>query len=206
MAEARTARSRRTRAALVAAVTDELRRSGGFTVEQVVDRVGCAPATWYAHFPSKDDAVAEAFGTVLDDLTRRVVAIFGLDQLERLGPAGFARHVEAELVTFFRTESLVFRAALARLSEHREIRGRYRAAENAVLVAVGEFLTLAGTAGLLPSIGTADRARAVLVVSQGFNNPRLLRAPADDSLHELLAMALAAALAGTTAGVSRGGA
>jgi AcrR family transcriptional regulator len=197
MVEARTARSRRTRAALVDAVHDELRRTGAFTVDQVVERAGCAPATYYAHFPTKDDAVAAAFGTVLDELERLAVSAFGLGDLERLGPAAFARGVEQELVAFFRTESLVFRAALARLSEHRPIRTRYRAAETRVLATIGGFLEQAEEAGLVPGPRAAERAAAVLVVAQGCNNPRLLRAPDGDPVHDLVALALAATLLGS---------
>jgi len=181
----------------VDAVHEELRRTGAFSVDQVVERAGCAPATYYAHFPTKDDAVAIAFATVLDDLERLAGSAFGLDDLVRLGPTAFARRVERELVAFFRTESLVFRAALARLSEHRPIRTRYRAAEAAVLATIAGFLDQAEQAGALPGPGAAGRAEAVLVVAQGCNNPRLLRAAAADPVHDLVALALAATLLGS---------
>lgn len=205
MTEPRTARSRRTRAAIVAAVRDELRRTSAFSVEAVVARAGCAPATYYAHFPAKDDALAEAFGLVLEDLERVNAEMFEVDALRRLGTVAFARDVEARSVRFFRAEALVFRAALARLPEHREIRRRYRATEAATLRHVARFLAESGEAGLLPGTSVAARAPAVLVLAQGLNNPRLLQVPPGDPVHGMLAGALAAVLSGEACGVAVSG-
>ena len=194
--EPRTARSRRTRAAIVEAVREELRRASAFSVEAVVARAGCAHATYYTHFPSKDDALAEAFGLVLDDLERVIAEVFDVTALRRLGTVPFARNAEARSVRFFRSEALVFRAALARLPEHREIRSRYRATEEATLRQIAGFLSEAADAGLLPGPSAAERAPAVVVLAQGLNNPRVLRAPAGDLVHRMLAGALASVLTG----------
>jgi AcrR family transcriptional regulator len=200
MAGPRTARSRRTRAAIVAAVREELRRSSGFSVDAVVARAGCAPATYYAHFPSKDDALAEAFALVLADLERVFIEAFDVDSLRELGEVAFASRAEADSVRFFRSEALVFRAALARLPENRSIRDRYRAAEQATLRHITRFLSEAQAAGLVPGPAAAKRASAVVVLTQGLNNPRLLRTAADDPVHEMLAGALASVLVGTACG------
>ena len=184
---ARTARSRRTRVALVAAVHDELRASGTCTAERVAAAAGCSVATYYAHFPTKDDAVAEAFGLALDaldDLGRRV---FRRDELLAAGPVAVATRVERELVRYFKAESLVFRAALARLPEHRGIRERYRHTERTAIAHLHDVLG--------PGPDVDGRAEAALIVSQGVNNPRLLRTPANDPVHSRVAAALAAALA-----------
>jgi AcrR family transcriptional regulator len=205
VSEPRTARSRRTRAAIVAAVREELRRASSFSVEAVVARAGCSPATYYSHFPSKDDALAEAFGFVLADLERVFAELFELDALRALGVDGFASRAEAESVRFFRSEALVFRAGLARLPEHPEIRDRYRATEQATLRHIAGFLSEAGKAGLLPSAAVAERASAVVVLSQGLNNPRLLRASPQDPVHRMLAGALAALLSGDACGAAVSG-
>ena len=185
-AVARTARSRRTRAALVAAVHAELRASGTCTAERVAAAAGCSEATYYAHFPTKDDAVAEAFGLALDALDALSRRVFVRDELLAAGPAFVAARVERELVRYFKSESLVFRAALARLPEHRGIRERYRQTERAAIAHLHDVLG--------PGPDLASRAEAALVVSQGVNNPRLLRAPATDPVHARVAAALAAAL------------
>jgi AcrR family transcriptional regulator len=184
---ARTARSRRTRAALVAAVHAELRSRGRCTAERVAVAAGCSEATYYAHFPTKDDAVAEAFGLALDALDELSRRIFVRDELHCDGPLAVATRVERELVRYFRAESLVFRAALARLPEHRGIRERYRQTERAAIAHIRDVLG--------PGPDVDSRAEAALVVSQGVNNPRLLRAAATDPVHTRVAAALAAALA-----------
>jgi AcrR family transcriptional regulator len=184
---ARTARSRRTRAALVAAVHAELRSSVTCTAERVAAVAGCSEATYYAHFPTKDDAVAEAFGAALDALDELSRRIFVREELRREGPAAVATRVERELVRYFRGESLVFRAALARLPEHRGIRERYRQTERTAIAHLHAVLE--------PGPDLASRAEAALVISQGVNNPRLLRAPAADPVHAHVATALATVLA-----------
>jgi AcrR family transcriptional regulator len=203
--EPRTARSRRTRAAIVTAVREELRRASAFSVDAVVARAGCAPATYYTHFPAKDDALAEAFGLVLEDLEQVIAEVFDVEVLRQLGTAAFARNAEVRSVRFFRSEALVFRAALARLPEHPEVRSRYRATEEATLRQVARFLSEAGEAGLLPGRAVAERAAAVIVLAQGLNNPRLLRAAAGDPVHRMLAGALAAVLTGEACGVAVSG-
>jgi AcrR family transcriptional regulator len=153
----------------------------------VAAAAGCSEATYYAHFPTKDDAVAEAFGVALDSLEVLTRRVFVRDELERDGPGVVAARVERELVRYFKSESLVFRAALARLPEHRGIRERYRHVERAVIAHLHDVLG--------PGPDVASRAEAALVVSQGVNNPRLLRAAPSDPVHVRVAAALAAALA-----------
>jgi AcrR family transcriptional regulator len=200
MAEARTARSRRTRAALVAAVRHELRRAGTFSAEAVAERAGCSPATYYVHLPTKDDALAAAFALVLADLEALAGGLFTLERLERAGAGGWSREVVDEVVGFFATESLVFRAALARMGDHAGLRAGYRATEERVLARLVAFLDAAAAAGLVPGGGTDQRAGAVLVLTQGLNNPRLLRRPRPDAVLASLAAALATVLAPPTGG------
>lgn len=196
MAAPRTARSRRTRAAIVDAVREELRRTGAFTVDRVVERVGCAPATYFTHFASKEDALAVAYGGVLADLERLTIELFDVDELRLLGPRAFATFAERELVRFFQAEWRTFNAALARISENRGVRDRHRAAEDAIHGHVARFLAAAERAGIVPGPAAASRASAVIVLTQGFNNPHLLRARADDPMHAVLANSLATALTG----------
>ena len=173
--------------ALVDAVHAELRATGTCTAERVAAVAGCSEATYYAHFPTKDDAVAEAFGRALDALDELSRRVFIRDELLAAGPAAVATRVERGLVRYFRAESLVFRAALARLPEHRGIRERYRQTERTVIAHLRDVLG--------PGPDLDSRAEAALVVAQGVNNPRLLRAPASDPVHARVAAALAAALA-----------
>ena len=191
----RNARSRRTRQALVNAVREELRQSSAFTVERVVERADCSAATYFSHFASKDDALTETYVTVCADLEKLTVDLFDVESLRTRGLPMFARHVETELVSFFRLEHRVFRAALARLTEHRDLARHHRAAQDATFAHVARFFSNAAEAGLIACVEPAVRAAAVVVLAEGFDNPRLLRARGDDPIHAVLASALAAIIA-----------
>lgn len=112
-------KSARTRAALAAATWPSLAATATFTAEQVAARAGTAPATFFAHFPTKDQALVAALALTLDELVARTNA--GL-QVEALLDDGLERtcaRLVAELVALFRRCALVFRAALARMVEVR---------------------------------------------------------------------------------------
>lgn len=204
MQQARTARSRRTRTTLVAAVRDELRRSGAFTGESVAERAGCSPATYYVHLPTKDDALAAAFGLVLADLDALGARLFDLDRLEAAGLERWCGDVVRDTTRFFATESLVFRAALARLADHPALGRAYRATEGAALRRLRGLVVAGQDRGLVAAGGADERAEAVLVLVQGLNNPRLLRRAAPPPLFEALAGALRALLDGPAPGDGRG--
>ena len=169
---ARTARSRRTRTGLVAAVRDELRSTGAFTAETVAERADCSPATFYGHFATKDDALTAAFEVVLVEMfemLRDTITEEGIDSGDIDVMIG--DFVERQADTF-RTESLVFRTALSRLPAHKALRHLYREAERVSL----EHLAFV--------LGDKALAERVLVVSQGLNNPRALRSDAQHVRHE----------------------
>lgn len=196
MAEPRTVRSRRTRVAIVAALREELRRTGTFTVNAVVEGAGCSPATYYAHFPSKDEALTEAFGALLVDLCDFIAGVFEVESLRRLGLVGFARAVVADLVGYFRVETLAVRAGMAGVPENHQLLVAYKTAEDAIVNLVADFLARAESDGLLAGPDAAGRAAAVVVTVQGLNNPLVLRAAPDAPIHEGMAAAMAAVLSG----------
>ena len=191
----RTARSRRTRAALVAGVRAELATSGTFTAAAVATRAGCSPATFYSHFGTKDDALTAAFEQTLSELVDRSIRDLDPARLRADGIDTTVAHFVEEQARFFRTETLVFRAALSRLPHHRPIRDVYRDAERRTLdhlvVAFRDLIAGGRIAGTDP----IDLATAFMVASQGINNPRAL-APGAAAVRSSLARGLSAILAG----------
>lgn len=173
----------------MAAVRDELRATGSFDAERVGRRAGCAPATYYAHLSTKDDALGAAFALVLNDLVALVVRHVTFQ------PIGDLRHFCAvlvgDLVDFFGEESLVFRAALARAVDHRGIRRSYRAAEREALSCLRACLAAAQVQGhVTDATSAAALADAVLVQCQGLNNAYLLGREDRDAVLGLLAEAM----------------
>ncbi len=191
---ARTERSRRTRAGLVAGVRDELRETGAFTADTVAERAGCSPATFYGHFATKDDALALAFELVLVDLANLTDETLTIEQLEVDGLEATVRSWIVRQTSFFGAESLVFRAALARLPFHRGIRHAYREAERVALDQLVAVITAGQAVGLIRDDPPTALAEAFLVLSQGLNNPHVLRSPSG-SVHEHLHRSLVATLA-----------
>ena len=173
-----TARSRRTRSALVAAVRSNLRAHGTFTADSVADLAGCSPATFYSHFGTKDDALTAAFDQTLSELVD--------GSTQRLTVAAFANlGIDATITVFvdwqaqfFRVESLVFRAALSRLPAHQPLRAAYRRAEEQTLTHMDATLSTLQTAGTIRTGDTTELAEAFMIASQGINNPRALRSEA----------------------------
>ncbi|MEM8904153.1 MAG: hypothetical protein AAGF02_10655 [Actinomycetota bacterium] len=177
-ATAKTARSQRTRGALVAAVHDRLAADGTFTAGDIAADVGCTAATFWAHFGTKDDAITAAFVTALDDLVVLAEHLFDRRPVT-------AEHVIDELITYFDRRALLYRSAIARFPEHRPLRVAYRGAEARTVDAVAR------------SLGpdrTLDDAVAVVVFCQGINNPTLLRSAPGGRTRRRLADALATLL------------
>ncbi len=175
---------------------DELRETGGFTADAVAARAGCSPATFYSHFGTKDDALTAAFSRTLDDLVDRSVADLTVEGITTLGPGdAIAEFVERQ-TEFFRVESLVFRTALSRLSDHRPLREAYRAAEERTLAHLVGLFTELHDRGLIETDAPDRLAEAFMIASQGLNNPRALRPEATD-VRRSLAAGLGAMLAGT---------
>lgn len=189
--EAKTTRSRRTRAVLIAAVHDRLASDGNFTAAEIASDAGCTPGTFWAHFENKDDAVSAAFSVALDDLVELTRGIFGD------GPSGLqaceadrAREAWSQatidsLIDYFATRELLFRLAISRLPESRSIRHVFRDAENQTIE-----LAAAAIGGPCP----LDDAAAVIALCQGINNPIALRSKLGGRRRERLALALAAML------------
>ncbi|MCC6434970.1 MAG: TetR/AcrR family transcriptional regulator [Acidimicrobiales bacterium] len=168
-------KSARTRAALAAATRAQLAATASFTAEQVAARAGTSPATFYAHFPTKDGALAAAFELTLDDLVRRTNAVLRVEALLDDGLEQTCARLVEELIEVFRADALVFRAALARMVEVRPLREAYRRSEAASLAHLERFVTRGQAAGLVTGGPSGELAELVLVLCQGVNNPRLLR-------------------------------
>lgn len=190
-----TARSRRTRAALVSGVRAELAASGTFTAGAVASRARCSAATFYSHFGSKDDALTAAFEQVLGELVELSIRCLDLDRLETGDLDVTIAHFVDEHARFFRRESLVFRMALSRLPHHRPIRVAYRDAERRTVDHLESVFGGLIDAGRIAPARPGDLAVAFMVASQGINNPRAL-APSAATVRSSLARGLSAIVAG----------
>jgi len=190
-----TARSARTRVALVDAVLARLRVDGAFTAEQVAAAAEVSVATVYNRFPDgRDELLAAAFDRSLDRVVKVSIAPLNVEHLLDHGlEATLATMVEG-LADAFAEEAFVFRAALARLPESRAIRDVYRSHQATARVANRRFVELGQAAGRVAAGDPDELVDLLLVVGQGVNNPVLLGAADRAPLCAHLTAALLAVL------------
>jgi AcrR family transcriptional regulator len=169
-------KAQRTYASLAAATATEIAENGSFTAERVAARAGTSVATFYAHFSSKDGALVAAFARVMDELTALVERELSLERLLDEGLGNLCRSFVEAGVGLFREHALVFRVALARVPESRPLRDVYRQHERAAHDRYRRFVELGQAAGRVRPGDPEALALALLVLTEGLNNPRLLGA------------------------------
>ena len=188
-------RSMRTRAVLVEAALGRLRTDGSFTAEQVAADAGVSVATIYNRFPGgRDGLLATAFDSALHRVAEAYSGPLTADHLLDHGLEGTMQTMVERLAEVFTDEALVFRAALARLSESRDIRDTYRQHEAAARAANRRFIELGQAAGRIAAGCPDELADLLLVVGQGVNNPVLLGASDRGPLCSRITAALVAVL------------
>jgi AcrR family transcriptional regulator len=177
----------RTRQRLVAAVRQEVESTGGFTADGVARRVGSSAATFYNHFASKDDALRAAFAAAMAELVEFVSRELQIERVLEAGLDAFALHWAGASADFFRENSVVFRAAGSQLPLSKDLREVYRAQEEAALERYERFVRLGQTARLIRAGDASAIAQALMIFSEGWNNPRVLKMKTQGALHRELA-------------------
>jgi len=170
-----TARSKRTRSELARAAHAELAKHGTLNADATAASAGVSTATFYSHFATHDDAAAAALDISLTAVVGVAEEVFHIESLIEDGLDAVIRNLIREMHNVFRSESLVMRAALARLPHHKPTRQIYRGHEQRSLEHLTRQIDLGQKAGLL-SPGQHDlRATTLLVVLQGLQNPLLTK-------------------------------
>lgn len=182
-------KAQRTYRSLVESTRAQIATTNGFTAELVAQRAGVAAATFYAHFPSKDDVLAAALDEVLSDLVTRTLDELQVEKLLEHGLRSVVTRAVSAAVEVFRADAGVFRLALARLPESRAIRRVYRRHQEVATADLTRFLKLGVAAGKVAPVDPDAATVALLVFFQGLNNPLLLqRNGADDATEMLIDM------------------
>jgi AcrR family transcriptional regulator len=190
-----TERSRRTRANLARALHEEIGRTGVLDVSAVTNLAGVSPATFYAHFDDHEAALAAALDISLEAVTDVTRRLFTVEKLLDDGLESTIDDIVREAVAAFRTEALVMRAALARLPHSRAIREVYRRREDASRQHLSRQVSLAQKANVVRAGSPVDHITVLLVLTEGLNNPLLLRGTTSPEVLNGLRRAIVAALA-----------
>ena len=182
-------KAQRTFDRLAKATLDEICENGSFTAEQVAKRANSSPATFFNYFPTKEDAVAASFAIAMDELM--IVAEQGLriEQLLDDGLDQVCTDFTDRCIHYFRDYALVFRVALTLLPHHKTIRDSFRDRQSATIQHYRRFIDLGQKSGHIRQGDAATMADALLVMTQGFNNPMLI-ARNDSALNREIAQTL----------------
>jgi AcrR family transcriptional regulator len=157
-----------------------LAETGGFSAELVAERAGMSPATFYAYFPSKDEALAAALDEVLTELVDRSMRELDIERLLDDGLRAVMQRAAMACLDVFTASAVVLRLALARLPESRTIRHVYREHQRQAMEEIQRFIRLGAAAGRLSADDHESVSLALIVGFQGLNNPLLLNRERDD--------------------------
>ena len=177
-----TKRSKQTRSDLALAAHDEIARSGEVDSEAIAKTAGVSVATFYSHFASHDDAIAAALDLSLIEIVGVAEKTFLAESIAEHGLDDVLVKLIAEMHRVFRKESLVLRAAQARLLAHSPSRHMFRSHEIRSIEHLTTQIQLGQESGYLGD-GPADkRAMSLLVLLQGLHNPAIMKKRIDPVL------------------------
>ena len=191
-------RAARTRAELAQSAHDEFAHTGILNAAAIANRAGVSTATFYAYFDTHDDAVAAALDISLAAVVNIAERHFHIEALLERGLEAVIDDIIHDTYAVFLAETLVMRAALARLAHHRAIRDVYRRHEARCYDHLARQIDLGQKAGLLRDGDPARRATSLLVLMQGINNPLLTRQNLNEEIVADLRRAMTAAIGLTT--------
>ncbi|MEM7412791.1 MAG: TetR/AcrR family transcriptional regulator [Myxococcota bacterium] len=194
----RIGKAERTRLRLVDAVRAEIQSEGSFSAQSVAERTESSPATFYNHFPSKSDAILAAFDAVMVDLVSFVGRTLDVARALEMGLADFLADWTWQSAEFFHDNSVVFAAARSQMPGSPEFRTVYRTREAEALVHYVRFVRLAQRAGIARDGDPQALAEVLMLVSEGWNHPLVLRMTRGDAFHVELARSVQAMLAPET--------
>ena len=190
-----TKRSRQTRTDLARAAHDEVARNGKVDSDAIAEAAGVSVATFYSHFASHDDALAAALDLSLTEIVGVAENEFLAESVASDGLDAVLTRVIDQMHRAFRKESLVLRAAQARLLAHAPSRHMFRSHETRSIEHLTTQIQLGQESGHLGD-GPADkRAVSLLVLLQGLHNPVIMKKSIDPVLADDLHRAMFAVVA-----------
>lgn len=146
----------------------------GLTTTAVAAAAGLSTGTFYAYFADKHALLSALFAARLDDLVLRVAEVLTADNLLDLGlDITLAQAVDL-VVEGYRAHGAVLRAALPRVPLREDLRRLYWTRHIHSVDVVERFIRRGAAAGLIRGQHPDVLAHAVVVLTQGLNNPVLL--------------------------------
>ena len=168
-----TSRALETRRALVRACIHVIQETGSLQPEQVANRAGVSPATFYTHFTNKDVALTAVVSEVADILNALAESMLSPERLLDLG-------LERVVFDFVRTSrdlyadhNAVIRLAQTRINDYAPMGDAFITRQVEGLRIFQTFVERAQKAGFVREIDTQSAAHTLMAMFQSLNN-RLL--------------------------------
>jgi hypothetical protein len=124
-----------------------------------------------------------ATGDITADLVDLVAGQLQIERVLDVGLDRFAAEWVLACVEFFRENSMVFSAAQMQLRRSAKLREIYRDSEDAAFEKYDRFVRLGQAARTVRTGDASAIATAMMIESQGYNNPAVLRMNTDDTVH-----------------------
>lgn len=147
----REGKAARTRRRLQQVTLEAIASSGEFTGEAVAERAGVSTATFYAHFATKDHAIAACLELCFEDFDARMSEV---QSVEALLSDGLPRTVHAIVTTMIdvnRRYRSLLRLARSRVQASTLLRDLSRRQERSAFAATEHFVRLGQAAGRIRS-------------------------------------------------------
>jgi AcrR family transcriptional regulator len=183
----------RTRRALIQHLLAVIGESGEFTADLVAERAGVSPAAFYAHFATKDRALAACLDASFTDYAERMAKVETIEHLLDHGLEETLRQMVATLLTVNADYLSLLRLARSRVQSSEELREQSRTGERAAFAATARLLQLGQAAGRVRPGDLDVMTATVRTVLQGLDSwlVRSHPAVAADEVPRLLAAYLA---------------
>jgi AcrR family transcriptional regulator len=183
----------RTRRALIQHLLAVIAESGEFTADVVAERAGVSPAAFYAHFATKDRALAACLDASFADYTERMARVETIEHLLDHGLEETLRQMVATLLSVNADYLSLLRLARSRVQSSAELREQSRTGERAAFAATARLLELGQAAGRVRAGDVDVMTATVRTVLQGLDSwlVRSHPAVAADEVPRLLAAYLA---------------
>jgi AcrR family transcriptional regulator len=160
----------RTRRALIQHLLDVIAESGEFTADVVAERAGLSTAAFYAHFATKDRALAACLDASFSDYAERMARV---ETIEHLLDHGLEETLRAMVTTLLAVNAEylnLLRLARSRVQSSEELRDQSRRGERSAFASTARLLQLAQAAGRVRAGDVEVMTATVRTVLQGLDS------------------------------------
>ena len=165
-----TSRALETRRSLVRACIHIIQETGSLQPEQVANRAGVSPATFYTHFANKDVALTAVVSEVADILNALAESMLSPERLLDLGLVRVIYDFVRTSRDLYSDHNSVIRLAQTRINEYEPMGDAFITRQEEGLRIFQTFVERAQKAGFVRETDTQSAAHTLMALLQSLNN------------------------------------